>query len=203
MGLALQVDEYVIADVDGAFVVGRVTKWGRNDLTPGLVVNELMRRYRVQVSKGNARILRHTDLYKLRSSSVDQGHSLQRPGDPPGEDTQVTQDQQVKLNLIKGQLRQMAQMEIAEYKRALHRLFLRWHPDKNQHDPENLPFYNLVLRMFLGFDWEKLWCDFVDVKNRQHQAAPKRINRSYHPITPWVNARVTAAVPDLDGREAV
>lgn len=162
VGLALQVDEYVIAYVDGAFVVGRVTKWGANDLAPGLAVSDLMRRYRVQVSKADTQILRHSDLYKIRSSSVDQGHSLQHPaGDPPGEDTQVTQDQQARLDVVKGQLRQMAQMDMAEYKRALHRLFLTWHPDKNQHDHENLPFYNLVIRMFLGFDWKKLLCDFV------------------------------------------
>eukprot|EP00438_Fugacium_kawagutii_P004391 Skav206465 [mRNA] locus=scaffold2787:16559:20681:- [translate_table: standard] len=136
MNVVFEVGEYVIADIDGAFVVGRVAKWSANDGAPGLAVNDLMRRYRVHVSKGDARILRHSDLYKPRSSSVDQGHSLQFPaGDPPSEDTQVTQDQQVQLEVVKRQLRQMAQMEEAAYKKALRRLFLIWHPDKlKQHE---------------------------------------------------------------------
>ena len=65
----------------------------------------------------------------------------------PGNDAEVvSQNHQEMLDEVKAQLRDMAKMELADYKQALRRLFLRWHPDKSG----NTPFNNLIFRMLLG-----------------------------------------------------
>ena len=152
----LQVGEYVIAERQSReFIVARVAPWN-DELDRKLPTDDqrsLLRRYRVQVSKHGYETMRHHCLYKIsgRVSQTGpanfQSYAICLAAAGPGNDAEVvSQNHQVLLDEVKAQLREMAKMESADYKKALHRLFLRWHPDKSG----STPFNNLIFRMLLG-----------------------------------------------------
>ena len=154
---SLEVGEYVIAErQSGEFTVARVAPW--NDELDGKPrahdQRGLMRRYRVQVSKNGYETMCHHCLYKISGgvsqnsgASSFQSYSICLAAAGPGNDAEVvSQNHREMLNEVKAQLRDMAKMESADYKKALRRLFLRWHPDKSG----NTPFNNLIFRMLLG-----------------------------------------------------
>ena len=150
----LQVGEHVIAErQSGEFTVARVAPWN-DELEIAHDQRGLMRRYRVQVSKSGYETMRHHCLYKISGgvsqnsgASSFQSYSICLAAAGPGNDAEVvSQNHQEMLDEVKAQLRDMAKMELADYKQALRRLFLRWHPDKSG----NTPFNNLIFRMLLG-----------------------------------------------------
>ena len=155
MTTRVQVGEYVIAEVpEGEFIVARVAEWKENFEEDSIRTQRgLMRRYRVQVSKKKYENLGHQYLYKMSGGVSQTSRSLQSFGSclvlaGPCNDAadEASLDRQVILDEVKTQLRDMAKMESGHYKKALRRLFLRWHPDK----AGNTPFNNLIFRMLLG-----------------------------------------------------
>ncbi|CAE7666240.1 SACS [Symbiodinium sp. CCMP2592] len=155
MNVAFEDREYVVANVEGIFRIGRVAKWEDGlDNGPSMQSSSvLMRRYRVQVSpKGRHQILCHVDLYKIWSGGseipdfqiLDGDWVVSNPGGPASDGRSgVGCDDAATLKQVKGQLRQMAKMDPDSYKKYLRRLFLTWHPDKSG----NTPFNNLIFRM--------------------------------------------------------
>ena len=137
-----QVGEYVVAEIGGEMRLGRVLPWDER-VTPPHV---LQRQYLVDVY-GDGRppeTLGHVDLYKIQRSCLGVDHHSLSLEVSPAPDVEENDNEEAKLDEVKGQLREMAAMNQQDYKRALRRLFLTWHPDK----AGNTSFNNMIFRMF-------------------------------------------------------
>ncbi|CAJ1408234.1 unnamed protein product, partial [Effrenium voratum] len=149
MRVMFEVGEHVVAEVDRK-VVGIVKTWTSSDSSDA--GTGLSRRYRVQVAAdGTCQILGHTKLYKIAgpNSAPALQCQLVASGGATVVETAEAQPRE-QLEQVKAYLREISSWEQADYKRAIRRLYLTWHPDK----AGDTPFNNMVFRMLSRHcDW--------------------------------------------------
>jgi hypothetical protein len=142
--------EYVVAELDGSYVLGQVLRWDPKEESVGL-----MRQYRVQLSQREPQTISQTDLYKISGNTAcpiggdaSQLIRIDLPDEMEAAEKEVN-DKEV-LEEIKAQLKSISKMEERDCKKALRRLYLTWHPDQ----AGEMDLANQIFRLLREFeDW--------------------------------------------------
>ncbi|CAE8696581.1 unnamed protein product, partial [Polarella glacialis] len=139
--------EYVAVLVDGHYVIARVAAWPVNEQVVG---RNLSREYKVQLSDNELKTLRHFELYKIipdkvaaSSNLIQEASAICSTNGPASHAPADDIDAASERKKLKQTLREMGQMAPADYKAAMRRLFLRWHPDK----AGDTPLANFMFRI--------------------------------------------------------
>lgn len=127
-------DEYTMIQRDGVFITVMVLPWDEN-VADG---NALSRSYRIRTSREDIEIRQHFELYKIcwNGPGRQQTGKLVPIGDVHDSNDEPAGDGHAsKLRRVKEQLHEMSRMTESEYKAAMRRLYLAWHPDKAGDSP--------------------------------------------------------------------
>ena len=144
---------FVAVLIDGKYYLGVVQEWHDSGNSQA---ESLSRLYKVMLRGTDVRTVRYMDMFNLKGQGVPQATvrlaadqaaagSVQDASPPEAVHTQAHQ-----LEKVKHQLREMKHFSRDDYKTAMRRLFLTWHPDK----AGNTHFASMMFRMLKRHsDW--------------------------------------------------